>query len=100
MRQRAGAIPQQSRTATGVLVQRLDANDRIKDVALVPTISDDDQAGSAHRAGMQRALGGAAGVAQTLRGGDKGTAYRGDGQPISWAGSVVLSDNAAHSQSL
>lgn len=43
VRQRAAAIPQQSRTATGVLVQKLDESDGIKDVALVPEIDEEAQ---------------------------------------------------------
>lgn len=47
MRQRAGAIAQQSRTATGVIVQKLDENDGIKDVALVPEIDENEAAAAA-----------------------------------------------------
>jgi len=63
VRQRAGAIAQQSRAATGVIVQKLDENDGIKDVALVPEI---DEAASASGSG------GGGGVAETLRGGGAG----------------------------
>ncbi len=61
VRQRAGAIAQQSRAATGVIVQKLDENDGIKDVALVPEI---DETASASGTG--------GGVAETLRGGGAG----------------------------
>lgn len=44
VRQRAAAIPQQSRPATGVLVQKLDNTDGIKDVALVPEMESEDEA--------------------------------------------------------
>ncbi|CAM9092331.1 unnamed protein product [Pylaiella littoralis] len=47
VRQRAGAIAQQSRTATGVIVQKLDENDGIKDVALVPEIDEHEAAAAA-----------------------------------------------------
>lgn len=67
VRQRAGAITQQSRTATGVIVQKLDANDGIKDVALVPGI-DEEAASAAGSSGT----GGAGGVAEKLRGGGGG----------------------------
>jgi DNA gyrase subunit A len=36
VRMRADAIPQQSRAATGVRLQRLDAGDRLTEVVLVP----------------------------------------------------------------
>lgn len=64
MRQRAGAIAQQSRAATGVIVQKLDGNDGIKDVALVPGI--DEEAESTTGSG---GAGGSGGVAERLRGG-------------------------------
>ncbi|CAM9930240.1 unnamed protein product, partial [Hapterophycus canaliculatus] len=41
VRQRAGAIAQQSRAATGVIVQKLGDMDGIKDVALVPVITEE-----------------------------------------------------------
>lgn len=52
MRQRAGAIAQQSRTATGVIVQKLDDNDGIKDVALVPEIEENEAAAAAAAAAV------------------------------------------------
>jgi DNA gyrase subunit A len=36
------AIPQQSRAATGVKLQRLDAGDRLTEVVLVPPAAEDD----------------------------------------------------------
>lgn len=51
VRQRAAAIPQQSRTATGVLVQKLDKSDGIKDVAIVPEIDEEANEGNSKRAG-------------------------------------------------
>jgi len=41
IRQAVNAIPSQSRSATGVRVQRLDAEDAIAAVALVPAVSED-----------------------------------------------------------
>lgn len=73
VRQRAAAITQWSRTATGVLVQKLDKSDRIKDVALVPEMSDEIREANAGRGPPSRreggGFGGAAGVAENLRGG-------------------------------
>lgn len=69
MRQRAAAIAQQSRTATGVIVQKLDENDGIKDVALVPEL--DEEFSSATGASASGS-GGSGGVAETLRGGGGG----------------------------
>ncbi len=43
IRQTVNAIPTQSRTATGVRVQRLDEDDAIADVALVPPNVIDDE---------------------------------------------------------
>lgn len=63
MRQRAGAIAQQSRAATGVIVQKLDKNDGIKDVALVPEIDEPANASGSGAGG---------GVAEKLRGGGAG----------------------------
>eukprot|EP00903_Cladosiphon_okamuranus_P010462 g9898.t1 len=67
VRQRAGAIAQQSRAATGVIVQKLDETDGIKDVALVPGI-DEEAASTTGSSGA----GGAGGVAERLRGGGGG----------------------------
>ncbi|CAN0050365.1 unnamed protein product, partial [Ectocarpus sp. 12 AP-2014] len=74
VRQRAGAIARQSRTATGVIVQKLDANDGIKDVALVPEISEDAAAatgrpGASSGDAVGAGSGDAGGVAKALRGG-------------------------------
>lgn len=100
MRQRAGAIAQQSRAATGVIVQKLDENDGIKDVALVPEI---DETASASGSGA------GGGVAETLRGGGAGgqavgggggrhkdleepfedSKDPGEGTPFTWASSAV-----------
>ena len=49
MRTSADAIPQQSRAATGVRLQRLDKGDRLADVVLVPPeaeTEDDNEAES------------------------------------------------------
>lgn len=43
LRQKAEAIPQQSRTATGVIVQKMGEADGIKGVALVPELDHDDE---------------------------------------------------------
>ena len=45
VRMRADAVPQQSRAATGVRLQRLDAGDRLAEVVLVPPAADDDSEG-------------------------------------------------------
>ena len=42
MRTSADAIPQQSRAATGVRLQRLDKGDRLADVVLVPPEAETD----------------------------------------------------------
>jgi DNA gyrase subunit A len=42
VRTRADAVPQQSRAATGVRLQKLDAGDRLAEVVLVPPAPDDE----------------------------------------------------------
>ena len=42
VRTSADAIPQQSRAATGVRLQRLDKGDRLSEVVLVPPEAEDD----------------------------------------------------------
>jgi DNA gyrase subunit A len=42
VRTKADAIPQQSRAATGVRLQKLDSGDRLAEVVLVPPAADDD----------------------------------------------------------
>jgi DNA gyrase subunit A len=44
VRMQADAVPQQSRAATGVRLQRLDAGDRLTEVVLVPPAPDDEDA--------------------------------------------------------
>ena len=44
VRMQADAVPQQSRAATGVRLQRLDAGDRLSEVVLVPPAQDDEEA--------------------------------------------------------
>jgi len=44
VRTSADAIPQQSRAATGVRLQRLDKGDRLSEVVLVPPEAEDDAA--------------------------------------------------------
>jgi DNA gyrase subunit A len=43
VRMKADAIPQQSRAATGVRLQRLDAGDRLTEVVLVPPAAEDEE---------------------------------------------------------
>jgi DNA gyrase subunit A len=43
VRMQADAVPQQSRAATGVKLQRLDSGDRLSEVVLVPPASDDEE---------------------------------------------------------
>jgi DNA gyrase subunit A len=43
VRMQADAVPQQSRAATGVRLQRLDAGDRLSEVVLVPPAQDDEE---------------------------------------------------------
>jgi DNA gyrase subunit A len=43
VRMKADAIPQQSRAATGVRLQRLDSGDRLTEVVLVPPAAEDDE---------------------------------------------------------
>ena len=43
VRMRADAVPQQSRAATGVRLQRLDSGDRLAEVVLVPPAADEDE---------------------------------------------------------
>lgn len=45
VRMQADAIPQQSRAATGVRLQKLDAGDRLAEVVLVPPAADDESEG-------------------------------------------------------
>ena len=40
----ADAVPQQSRAATGVKLQRLDSGDRLSEVVLVPPAQEDEDA--------------------------------------------------------
>ena len=47
IRQAVDAISTQSRTATGVRVQRLDADDAIAAVALVPPLAEGEEEGEA-----------------------------------------------------
>ncbi|NBD33138.1 MAG: hypothetical protein GVY17_09290, partial [Cyanobacteria bacterium] len=47
IRQGSDAIPRQSRQATGVRVQRLDEDDAIAAVALVPPAEDEEEEGEA-----------------------------------------------------
>jgi len=47
VRTKADAIPQQSRAATGVRLQKLDSGDRLAEVVLVPPAADDDSEGVA-----------------------------------------------------
>jgi DNA gyrase subunit A len=42
VRMRADAVPQQSRAATGVRLQRIDSGDRLAEVVLVPPAADDE----------------------------------------------------------
>ena len=50
VRLQSDAIPQQSRAATGVRLQRLDKGDRLAEVVLVPPEADDEPADSAEAA--------------------------------------------------
>ena len=52
VRMQADAIPQQSRAATGVRLQRLDAGDRLAEVVLVPPAPEEaeDDSGAANTA--------------------------------------------------
>jgi len=43
VRMRADAVPQQSRAATGVRLQRLDSGDRLAEVVLVPPAADEEE---------------------------------------------------------
>jgi DNA gyrase subunit A len=45
VRTRADAVPQQSRAATGVRLQKLDAGDRLAEVVLVPPAPDEPEDG-------------------------------------------------------
>jgi DNA gyrase subunit A len=44
VRTKADAVPQQSRAATGVRLQKLDAGDRLAEVVLVPPAPEEDAA--------------------------------------------------------
>jgi DNA gyrase subunit A len=44
VRMRSDAIPQQSRAATGVRLQKLDSGDRLAEVVLVPPSADEEDA--------------------------------------------------------
>jgi DNA gyrase subunit A len=43
VRMQADAVPQQSRAATGVKLQRLDSGDRLSEVVLVPPALEEDE---------------------------------------------------------
>ena len=51
VRMQADAVPQQSRAATGVRLQRIDAGDRLAEVVLVPPAPDDEAASTDPEAG-------------------------------------------------
>jgi DNA gyrase subunit A len=51
VRMDAGSIPQQSRAATGVRLQRLDAGDRLAEVVLVPPAAEEEDDGNGGAAG-------------------------------------------------
>jgi DNA gyrase subunit A len=44
VRTQADAVPQQSRAATGVRLQKLDARDRLAEVVLVPPAPEEEEA--------------------------------------------------------
>jgi DNA gyrase subunit A len=44
VRMQADAVPQQSRAATGVRLQRLDSGDRLSEVVLVPPAAEEEAA--------------------------------------------------------
>jgi DNA gyrase C-terminal domain, beta-propeller. len=43
VRTQADAVPQQSRAATGVRLQKLDARDRLSEVVLVPPAAEEEE---------------------------------------------------------
>lgn len=47
VRTKADAIPQQSRAATGVRLQKLDSGDRLSEVVLVPPAAEEEDGASA-----------------------------------------------------
>jgi len=55
VRMKADAIPQQSRAATGVRLQKLDTGDRLTEVVLVPPAADDDNEDE-HEAAAEEAV--------------------------------------------
>lgn len=86
MRQRVAAIAQQSRTATGVIVQKLGGADGIKDVAVVPEIDEEAAAAADKASAAAKGKGvGAVTVAEKLRGGADGEAR----VKPAWMASVV-----------
>jgi DNA gyrase subunit A len=46
VRTQADAVPQQSRAATGVRLQKLDARDRLSEVVLVPPAAEEEEEGA------------------------------------------------------
>jgi DNA gyrase subunit A len=63
VRMKADAIPQQSRAATGVRLQKLDAGDRLTEVVLVPPAAEEEELadGAAEGAPSPEASGATAG---------------------------------------
>jgi DNA gyrase subunit A len=53
VRTQADAVPQQSRAATGVRLQKLDARDRLSEVVLVPPAPDEEEADAETEAGIE-----------------------------------------------
>ncbi len=60
VRMKADAIPQQSRAATGVRLQKLDAGDRLTEVVLVPPAAEEEELADGAAVDSVDAAGGAA----------------------------------------
>jgi DNA gyrase subunit A len=65
VRTQADAVPQQSRAATGVRLQRLDARDRLAEVVLVPPALEEEEQDAVPDAG---AVAGTGAVTETVEG--------------------------------
>jgi len=55
VRTQADAVPQQSRAATGVRLQKLDARDRLSEVVLVPPAPEEEDADADPEVGLEPA---------------------------------------------
>ena len=87
VRMKADAIPQQSRAATGVRLQRLDSGDRLTEVVLVPPAAEEDDAEAAALAELTV-------TAEAVPGGESSAANSGDADDESTVAAAAGDDSA------